>query len=107
MTADLQACPGLPAGDDNAPVFAEPWMAQAFAMVLQLHQKGLFTWPEWAAALSAQIAAAQAWSRPRGPRRTANWPAVPAPGTTPPTARHMASPSCCNRRTGPPHERHD
>ena len=60
MTADLQACPGLPAGDDNAPVFAEPWMAQAFAMVLQLHQKGLFTWPEWAAALSAQIAAAQA-----------------------------------------------
>ena len=60
MTADLQACPGLPAGDDNAPVFAEPWMAQAFAMVLQLHQTGLFTWPEWAAALSAQIAAAQA-----------------------------------------------
>ena len=60
MTADLQACPGLPAGDDNAPVFAQPWMAQAFAMVLQLHQKGLFTWPEWAAALSAQISAAQA-----------------------------------------------
>ena len=59
MTADLQACPGLPAGDDNAPVFAEPWMAQAFAMVLQLHQRGLFTWPEWAAALSAQISAAQ------------------------------------------------
>lgn len=60
MTADLQACPGLPLGDDQAPVFAEPWMAQAFAMVLQLHQKGLFTWPEWAAALSAQISAAQA-----------------------------------------------
>ncbi len=57
---DLHACPGLPLGDDHAPVFAEPWMAQAFAMVLQLHQQGLFTWPEWAAALSAQIAAAQA-----------------------------------------------
>ena len=59
-TIDLQACPGLPLGDDSAPVFAEPWMAQACAMVLQLHQRGLFTWPEWAAALSAQISAAQA-----------------------------------------------
>ena len=46
MTMDLGTCPGLPLGDDNAPVFAEPWMAQAFAMVLQLHQTGLFTWPE-------------------------------------------------------------
>jgi nitrile hydratase accessory protein len=35
-------------------------MAQAFAMTLQLHQRGLFTWLEWAAALSAQIRAAQA-----------------------------------------------
>lgn len=60
MSMDLASCPGLPLGDDQAPVFAEPWMAQAFAMVLQLHQRGLFTWPEWAAALSAQIAAAQA-----------------------------------------------
>jgi nitrile hydratase accessory protein len=57
-------CPGLPlqaaAGEAAGPVFAEPWQAHAFAMVLQLHQRGLFTWPEWAAALSAQIAAAQA-----------------------------------------------
>ena len=61
---DLQRCPGLPMGGngsgDSAPVFAEPWQAQAFAMTLQLHQRGLFTWPEWAAALTAQIAAAQA-----------------------------------------------
>ncbi len=61
---DLSTCPGLPLGlaPDNsaAPVFAEPWQAQAFAMVLQLHQRGLFTWPEWAAALSAQISAARA-----------------------------------------------
>jgi nitrile hydratase accessory protein len=58
------SCPGLPMqtapGEDAGPVFAEPWQAHAFAMVLQLHQRGLFTWPEWAAALSAQIAAAQA-----------------------------------------------
>ena len=61
---DLGLCPGLPisrSGDDEAsPVFAAPWQAQAFAMALQLHQQGLFTWPEWAAALSAQIRAAQA-----------------------------------------------
>ncbi|MDO9285824.1 MAG: nitrile hydratase accessory protein [Aquabacterium sp.] len=57
-------CPGLPLrttpGEEAGPVFAEPWQAHAFAMMLQLHQRGLFTWPEWAAALSAQIAAAQA-----------------------------------------------
>ena len=62
---DLQVCPGMPlgnAGPDGAPgpVFAEPWQAQAFAMTLQLHQRGLFSWPEWAAALTAQIHAAQA-----------------------------------------------
>ena len=46
-----------PAGDD--PVFREPWEAQAFAMTVLLHQQGLFTWTEWAQALSAQIAASQ------------------------------------------------
>jgi nitrile hydratase accessory protein len=51
--------PDLPC-DSQGPVFAEPWQAQAFAMAVQLHERGLFTWPEWAAALSAQIAAAQA-----------------------------------------------
>jgi nitrile hydratase accessory protein len=50
---------GLPA-DGEAPVFAEPWEAHAFAMVLALYERGLFTWPEWAAALSEQIKAAQA-----------------------------------------------
>ena len=44
----------------DAPVFREPWEAQAFAMTLALHERGLFTWPEWAAALAAQISAAQA-----------------------------------------------
>ena len=58
MSAHL--LPGLPHADDGAPVFAEPWQAQAFAMVLSLHQRGLFTWPEWAQALAAQIASAQA-----------------------------------------------
>ncbi len=42
------------------PVFCAPWEAQAFAMALMLHQRGLFTWVEWADALAAQIKAAQA-----------------------------------------------
>jgi hypothetical protein len=32
----------------TGPVFSAPWEAQAFAMVLALHERGLFTWPEWA-----------------------------------------------------------
>lgn len=55
---DLSLLPALPV-DDEGPVFAEPWQAQAFAMTLELHRKGYFTWKEWAAHLSAAIAAAQ------------------------------------------------
>ena len=55
----LSALPGFP-HNDQAPVFAEPWQAQAFAMVLTLHQRSVFSWPEWAQALATQIAAAQA-----------------------------------------------
>ena len=46
--------------DVDGPVFREPWEAQAFAMTVAAHQHGLFTWPEWAAALSKEIKAAQA-----------------------------------------------
>ena len=45
--------------DCGEPVFREPWEAQAFAMALSLHERGLFTWPEWAATLSAEIKRAQ------------------------------------------------
>jgi nitrile hydratase accessory protein len=45
--------------DADGPVFREPWEAQAFAMTLALHERGLFTWIEWAAALSAEIKRAQ------------------------------------------------
>jgi nitrile hydratase accessory protein len=51
--------PGIPLQADG-PVFNEPWEARAFAMVLALQQGGLFTWPQWAAALSRQIKIAQA-----------------------------------------------
>ncbi len=51
--------PLRPPGTEDGPVFAEPWQAQAFAMTLALHERGLFSWPEWAQALARQIAAAQ------------------------------------------------
>jgi nitrile hydratase accessory protein len=51
--------PGLPC-DGEGPVFDAPWQAQAFAMTLALHERGLFTWPEWAQALGRQVAAAPA-----------------------------------------------
>jgi nitrile hydratase accessory protein len=50
----------IPHGADREPVFREPWEAQAFAMTLALHERGLFTWNEWAEALSAAIRQAQA-----------------------------------------------
>lgn len=43
----------------DAPVFREPWEAHAFAMVLKLHERGLFSWAEWADTLARQIRAAQ------------------------------------------------
>jgi len=51
--------PLLPA-DEDGPVFAEPWQAQAFAMAVHLHARGAFEWTEWAQALSAAIRRAQA-----------------------------------------------
>jgi nitrile hydratase accessory protein len=55
--------PGMPL-DGKGPVFAAPWQAQAFALALTLYDKGLFTWPEWAAVLSSEISAAQAAGDP-------------------------------------------
>lgn len=42
---------------DNAPTFDEPWQAQAFALVVSLQQKGIFTWHEWSEALGNEIRA--------------------------------------------------
>jgi nitrile hydratase accessory protein len=44
-----------PAAIADAPVFAEPWQAEAFAMVVALHGRGLFSWTEWAEALSREV----------------------------------------------------
>ena len=58
-----EAVPGMPR-DVDGPVFREPWEAQAFSMALALHQRGLFTWPEWAATLADEIKRAQAAGDP-------------------------------------------
>lgn len=42
--------------NDDGPVFSQPWEAQAFAMVVNLHEKGLFGWAEWASVLGRTIA---------------------------------------------------
>jgi nitrile hydratase accessory protein len=58
-----EAVPSIPR-DAEGPVFREPWEAQAFAMALALHQRGVFTWPEWAATLADEIKRAQAAGDP-------------------------------------------
>lgn len=58
MKTQLARSPSLPV-DEDGPVFREPWEAQAFAMAVRLHERGCFTWTEWASALSAEISAAR------------------------------------------------
>jgi nitrile hydratase accessory protein len=53
-----------PPADALARPFDEPWQAQAFALTLRLHERGLFAWTEWAAYLSRAIADAQAKGDP-------------------------------------------
>lgn len=65
--------PGLPA-DLGGPVFQAPWQAQAFALALSLSDKGLFTWPEWVAALAKEIGdAAAAGDRDTGDSYYRHW----------------------------------
>ena len=58
LSPDLSCIPRRP-GDAESPIFREPWEAQAFAMTVSLHQRGVFSWGEWANALAKQIALAQ------------------------------------------------
>ncbi len=56
---DLAALPAIPR-DAGGPVFREQWEAQAFAMVVELHQRGLMSWREWSERLACEIRVAQA-----------------------------------------------
>jgi nitrile hydratase accessory protein len=68
-----QEVPSIPR-DADGPVFREPWEAQAFAMTLALHERGLFTWGEWAAALATEIKRAQSAGDPdTGETYYAHW----------------------------------
>ena len=49
---------------EEKPVFNAPWEAQAFAMAVSLHERGVFTWKEWAAALAEVIAEVKARGEP-------------------------------------------
>ena len=92
--------------------FDEPWQAEAFAMVVALHERGVFTWAEWADTLSQEVkrpgAAAdgsdyyQCWLRALerllaakgiagSERYRRGWP---PPGSAPRMPRRTASRSC-------------
>jgi nitrile hydratase accessory protein len=69
----LRALPALPR-DAEGPVFKAPWEAQAFAMAVSLHTRGVFTWTEWAAALASELAAAAGRGEPDdGTRYYEHW----------------------------------
>ena len=100
MPVDLQvaehataAVPGIPR-DADGPVFREPWEAQAFAMALALHARGLFTWSEWASALAEEIKRAQeSGDRDTGETYYRHWLAtleklIAAKGVTTPDTLH-------------------
>lgn len=69
----FEASPLLPL-DEEGPVFAEPWQAQAFAIAVRLSDEGYFTWGEWAAALGEQLQAAAERGEPDdGSRYYEHW----------------------------------
>jgi nitrile hydratase accessory protein len=63
MTDTPPLLPGQPRLDGDA-VFREPWEAQAFAMTVRLHERGLFSWSRWAATLAEEIERARAAGDP-------------------------------------------
>ena len=60
--------------EGGGPVFREPWEAEAFALVVELQSRGLFTASEWAAALSEEIRrAGEAGDPDRGDTYYRHW----------------------------------
>jgi nitrile hydratase accessory protein len=67
------ALPGFPR-DAEGLVFAAPWEAQAFALTLSLHERGAFSWKEWAATLAEVIAEVRMRGEPdTGERYYEHW----------------------------------
>jgi nitrile hydratase accessory protein len=49
---DAPAQLNLP-GQQNEPVFLEPWHAEVFSLAVALNRQGVFTWSEWVKVFSA------------------------------------------------------
>jgi hypothetical protein len=57
MTAPLDIeGPAGPPRSNGELVFAEPWESRAFGMAVSLYETGMFSWPQFQAALIARIA---------------------------------------------------
>ena len=54
-TPNLKQLPGMVLLE-NEPVFNEPWEAKAFALVIELYNRGAFSWSQWAEVLAKVIA---------------------------------------------------
>ena len=60
----------LPNFDDANLIFAEPWEARAFAIIVNLAQAGHFTWGEWVDCFSQEVARATAAEASGAPVKT-------------------------------------
>jgi len=71
--AELAAVAGAPR-DAAGPVFRAPWEAQAFALAVALHERGAFSWKDWAATLAEVIGEARMRGEPdTGERYYEHW----------------------------------
>ena len=55
----------IPRGDDDEPVFAEPWEARVFALVVSLHRAGRFEWKTFQSLLVDEIGRSERAGQPR------------------------------------------
>ncbi len=60
----------LPNFDDADLIFAEPWEARAFAIIVNLAQAGHFAWGEWVDCFSQEVARATAAEASGAPAKT-------------------------------------
>ena len=63
LAENVAALPRI-AHDEDGPIFAEPWQAEAFALAVRLSAQGHFTWQEWAATLADELKAAASRGEP-------------------------------------------
>lgn len=61
----LPADMAIPTGRDGDPVFAEPWEARIFAMVVNAFEQGRFEWIEFQQLLIEEIRHGEATGEPR------------------------------------------